>query len=130
MLELPQSAVSLIAGKAGKKLYAMRRKSGAYVALVNKPKGALRSLSAPASSHYSTPPLPSYFPLLPSLTPSPPHPPTLPFSPNPPLPSPDPTGAKGGAAKLTISGSVSSVEMALHLVKLALSEYDPNNKDT
>jgi hypothetical protein len=41
VLELPLSAVALIAGKAGKKLYAMRKKSGAYVALVsrNKSKG-------------------------------------------------------------------------------------------
>ena len=53
VLELPQSAVSLIAGKAGKKLYAMRRKSGAYVALVNKPKGAF----PPLSLSLSLPPL-------------------------------------------------------------------------
>ena len=72
VLELPHAAVALIAGKAGKKLYAMRKKSGAYVALVSKSR------------------------------------------------------TKGSTAALTISGSVVAVELALNLVKQALSEYNPN----
>lgn len=39
VLDIPQSVVRLIAGTAGKKLYAMRKKSGAYIALINKSKG-------------------------------------------------------------------------------------------
>ena len=43
VLEIPQGAVSMITGKSGK-LYAMRRKSGAYIALIskNKTKGHAR----------------------------------------------------------------------------------------
>jgi hypothetical protein len=36
VLEIPQAAVGLIAGKAGKKLYALRKKSGAYISLISK----------------------------------------------------------------------------------------------
>jgi hypothetical protein len=51
VLELPHAAVALIAGKAGKKLYAMRKKSGAYVALVSKSKakGSTASLTISGS---------------------------------------------------------------------------------
>jgi hypothetical protein len=38
VMEIPQAVVGLIAGKAGKKLYAMRKKSGAYIALISKNK--------------------------------------------------------------------------------------------
>ena len=38
VLDLPAAAVALVAGKGGKKLYAMRKKSGAYVALVSSKK--------------------------------------------------------------------------------------------
>lgn len=36
VLEIPQASVGLIAGKAGKKLYALRKKSGAYISLISK----------------------------------------------------------------------------------------------
>lgn len=69
VLDIPQSSVGLIAGKMGKKLFAMRKKSGAYMALVSKSKNT-----------------------------------------NP--------------AKLTISGTPESVDIALNLVHNALSEKD------
>jgi KH domain len=70
VLEIPQSSVGLIAGKGGKRLYAMRKKSGAYIALVSK-------------------------------------------------------GKNRGPAKLTISGSAASVEVALNLVKVAITSNGP-----
>ncbi len=36
VLDIPQVAVGLVAGKGGKKLFAMRKKSGAYMSLVSK----------------------------------------------------------------------------------------------
>jgi hypothetical protein len=68
ILDIPQSAVGLIAGKNGKKLHAMRKKSGAYIALVSK--------------------------------------------------------SRKVAAKLTISGVPKDVEVALSMVRQALSEPD------
>lgn len=69
VLDIPQSAVGLIAGKLGKKLFAMRKKSGAYMSLVSKLKS------------------------------------TMP-------------------AKLTISGTAESVEVAISLVRAALADKD------
>ncbi len=37
-IDIPQSIVGLVAGKGGKKLFAMRKKSGAYMSLVSKSK--------------------------------------------------------------------------------------------
>jgi len=69
ILEIPQHNVGLIAGKGGKKLFAMRKKSGAYMSLVSKSKSNI-------------------------------------------------------PAKLTISGTQDSVDIAISLVRNALTEKD------
>ena len=69
VLDIPQLAVGLVAGKLGKKLFAMRKKSGAYMSLVSKLKSSL-------------------------------------------------------PAKLTISGTAESVDIAISLVRAALADKD------